>query len=46
MNFVKFYVPVYIEYADDCKLLVGLDDRIIVPVFEDPLTGLVVKCEY
>ena len=46
VNFAKFYVPVNIEYADDCKLLVGLDDRIIVPVFEDPLTGLVVKCEY
>ena len=46
VNFAKFYVPVYIEYADDCKLLVGLDDRVIIPVFEDPLTGFVVKCEY
>ena len=46
MNFAKFYVLVNIEYADDCKLLVCLDDRVIIPVFEDPLTGFVVKCEY
>ena len=42
----KFDILINIEYADDCKLLVGLDDRVIIPVFEDPLTGLVVKCEY
>ena len=46
VNFAKFYVLVNIEYADDCKLLVCLDDRVIIPVFEYPLTGLVVKCEY
>ena len=42
----KFDILINIEYADDCKLLVGLDDRIVVPVVEHPLTRFIVKCKY